>query len=352
MDKKVLGMAGLLVAVLVGAFFLTQQPASTPTTQTASHSASQNEGQSDSSTQTKPVTIGLLQLVSHPALDEIVAGFTEEMHALGYQEGQNYHLDHHNVAGDHSRLATIAEKFVADKHQLLVGITTPDVQALANATKEIPIVMGAVTAPAEAGLIVSDEQPGGNVTGVSDRVSPDKMVDVIKQVLGEKNRLAVLYTSSEDNAVAQATAFETVAVAQGFVVTRYTVTQATDLSLVAEQAAAANDAVFVPIDNTIAAAMPALIHVTDAKKIPVFVSADTMVKDGGLLALGVNQRHLGVLAARVADQILRGADPATMPITVSEAVAIQLNTKKATELGIELPQSLVDQAVIVTPEEE
>ena len=111
----------------------------------------------------KVIKIGVLQLLSHPALDEIYRGLTEELARSGYtkdaKDGKAIVLDLQNAQGDQSNLIAMAEKMVEEKNDILVGITTPATLSLAKVTKEIPIVMAGITYPVEAGLIKNEQKP-------------------------------------------------------------------------------------------------------------------------------------------------------------------------------------------------
>ena len=98
----------------------------------------------------------------------------------------------------------MSEKLVSGGNNILVGITTPATLALANNTKETPIIMGGITYPVEAGLIASESKPGNNITGVSDRTPIKQQLEIMKQVLPNMKKVGILYTSSEDNSVKQA----------------------------------------------------------------------------------------------------------------------------------------------------
>jgi len=91
-------------------------------------------------TEEKVINVGVLQLLSHPALDSIYKGMVEELARQGYEDGKNIRLDLQNAQGEQSNLALMSEKLVSEKNDILVGITTPATLSLANATKDIPII--------------------------------------------------------------------------------------------------------------------------------------------------------------------------------------------------------------------
>ena len=97
----------------------------------------------------------------------------------------------------------MSEKLVSEKNDILVGITTPATLSLANATKDIPIIMAGITYPVEAGLIASEEKPGNNITGVSDRTPIKQQLELMKEIIPNLKKIRLLYTSSEDNSIKQ-----------------------------------------------------------------------------------------------------------------------------------------------------
>ena len=307
---------------------------------------SSNKGE-EKNVEEKKVKVGVLQLLSHPALDQIYKGLEDGLAKEGYTVGKNLQLDLQNAQGDQSNLVSMGQKLVSDNNDLLVGITTPATLSLSNATKDKPIIMAGITYPVEAGLIKSENNPGNNITGVSDRTPIKQQLEVMKQILPKMKKVGILYTASEDNSVKQAQEAEKLAKELGLEVKVSTVANTNDIQQVTETLAAETDAIFVPIDNTIASAMATVVKVTDVKKIPVFPSSDTMVADGGLLGIGVDQYKIGIETAKVIAKVLKGADTKTMPIVLANEGVIYLNEAKAKQLGIEIPQDIKDKARVV-----
>lgn len=307
---------------------------------------SSNKGE-EKNVEEKKVKVGVLQLLSHPALDQIYKGLEDGLAKEGYIVGKNLQLDLQNAQGDQSNLVSMGQKLVSDNNNLLVGITTPATLSLSNATKDKPIIMAGITYPVEAGLIKSENNPGNNITGVSDRTPIKQQLEVMKQILPKMKKVGILYTASEDNSVKQAQEAEKLAKELGLEVKVSTVANTNDIQQVTETLAAETDAIFVPIDNTIASAMATVVKVTDSKKVPVFPSSDTMVADGGLLGIGVDQYKIGIETAKVIAKVLKGADTKTMPIVLANEGVIYLNEAKAKQLGIEIPQDIKDKAKVV-----
>ena len=339
-NKSIYLFGALLVLVVIGALFFNQSGDKNKETNTSNATTTQTE---------KKVKLGVLQLLSHPALDAIYQGLQDELKKEGYEVGKNLEIDFQNAQGDQSNLASMSEKLVSGGNDILVGITTPATLALANNTKETSIIMGGITYPVEAGLIASESKPGNNITGVSDRTPIKQQLEIMKQVLPNMKKVGILYTSSEDNSVKQAQEAEKAAKELGLEVKVSTIANTNDIQQVTESLASQVDAIFVPIDNTIASAMATVVQVTDAAKIPVFPSADTMVADGGVLGVGVDQYQIGVETAKMVVKVLKGAQPADTPITLANKGVVYVNEEKAKKLGITIPESILKDAQKVTP---
>lgn len=295
----------------------------------------------------KKLKLGVLQLLSHPALDEIYRGLVEELARQGYKKGNNLELDFQNAQADQSNLVAMSEKLVENKNDIIVGITTPATLSLANATKEIPIIMGGITYPVEAGIIEDENRPGNNITGVSDRTPIKEQLELMKEILPDLKNIGVLYTSSEDNSVKQVEEVKKVANNLGLNLKIASVSSTNDVQQVTESLASDVQAIFVPIDNTVASTMQTVVKVADDFKVGIFPSADTMVADGGVLGLGVDQYQIGVKTAEMVIEVINGANPAETPIRLANQGVIYLNEAKAEKLGIKIPNNIKEKAKMV-----
>lgn len=287
--------------------------------------------------------VGVLQLTSHPALDVIYEGIIDALNEEGFVDGKTMDLDFQNAQGDQSNLNSMSTRFVSHNADLMIGIATPSAQALANSSKEIPIILGAVTDPEGAGLVKNNKKPGGNITGVSDLTPIKEQFELIKEILPNAKKIGILYSSSEDNSIVQANQAVEIAASMGYETIISTVSSTNDVSQVSSSLINQVDAVWVPTDNTIASAMSTLVAAADNKKIPVFPAVDTMVNEGGLATVGLNQYELGKLTGKMAATVLKGENnPQTMPIQYLKEGEIIINEEKAKQLGITIPQHVLD----------
>lgn len=302
---------------------------------------SENVATNDSCAKKETYRVGVLQLVSHPALDQIYEGIKEGLADEGLEEGKNLKLLFQNGQGDQSKLNTMSQQLVQDKADVLVGIATPAAQALDNNVKkkDIPIVLGAITDPKGAGLVASNDKPGANITGVSDQPPVGEIIQLAKKLLPNAKKVGMLYSSSEMNSQFQVAEATKKAESLGLEVVNKPVATTNEVSQTVQVLAQEVDFVFIPLDNTIANAMETVSQEATKQKLPVFPSVETMVEQGGVATVGISQKELGVQTGKMAAKIAKGeSDPATTPIyTFSKGETI-VNRAQAELFGINVDQ--------------
>ncbi|OUP06550.1 ABC transporter substrate-binding protein [Collinsella sp. An2] len=279
--------------------------------------------------------IGVIQLTEHGALDQANEGFIAALD----ESGISYTADQQNAQNDQSACQTIASKLVNDGDDLIFAIGTPAAQAVASATTDIPIVGSAITDYAESGLVASNEEPGGNVTGSSDLTPVADQIDLLQQILPDAKTVGLLYCSAEANSEIQIQMAEEALDEAGIAHERYTVSSSNEIQQVVESMVGKVDAIYAPTDNTIAAGMATVSMVANENKLPVIVGCDTMVEDGGLASYSINYYDLGHKAGEMALDILtKGSDPADMPIEYlsSDECTLIVNQETADALGIDV----------------
>ena len=277
--------------------------------------------------------IGVLQFVQHDALDKANQGFAEALDEAGIA----YELDQQNAAGETATCTTIAQKFVTDGKDLIFAIATPAAQAVSAETEDIPVVLTAVTDPADSGLVESNDQPGGNVTGSSDLTPVADQIKLLKQILPDAKTVGVLYCSAESNSEIQAQLAHEACEAEGLEAVDYTVATSNDIQTVVQSMVGNVDAIYAPTDNVIAAGMPTVAMVANENQIPTSVGEEGMCNAGGLATYSIDYEELGKVAGQMAVRILtEGEDPATMPIEYypSDKLKLIVNDETAEALGL------------------
>jgi len=296
----------------------------------------QAETTSNTSTETngEAKTVAIVQYVEHPSLDTIRESIITQLAAEGYVEGENLTIDYQNAQADQSNLNTIASKFVGENADLIIAIATPAAQAVAAATTDIPIVFSAVTDPLSAKLVDNLESPSGNVTGTSDAIPVDQTFELCKELTPDVKTIGFLYTASEVNSQSVIEEAKTLATDYGFEFEESTITNSSELQQAAEILATKVDAIYTPIDNGIASAMPVLAEVGKTAGIPVYVGADSMVADGGYATVGIKYEDLGVKTAQMAAEILNGKPVSEVPVATLDQFYKVINATTAKAIGL------------------
>lgn len=290
----------------------------------------------------KVIKIGAIQLVEHPALDASYQGFVDGLAEAGYVDGQNISIDYQNAQGEQANCNTIADKFVSDRDDLIFAIATPAAQAVAAKTENIPILITAVTDPKTAQLVESNALPGTNVTGTSDLTPCAAQIQLLKQLVPDAKKVAMLYCSSEENSRFQIDLAKAECDRLGLSYVDATVSNTNEVQQVVQSMIGKVDAFYTPTDNMIASTMATVALVTTPAKVPVICGEDGMVQQGGLATFGINYYELGKQTAKMAVDILKdGKNPAEMPIQYLSTCDFSYNPDVAKELGIEIPESLL-----------
>ncbi|HEM3181829.1 tryptophan ABC transporter substrate-binding protein [Streptococcus suis] len=325
-NKNLLATIVALTVMVVAALFLTQKE------------------QNNSTNSSEKVKIGVLQFVTHDSLDEIYKGIKAGLEEGGYSTTDNLEIDFMNAEADQSQVQTMSKKLVDNGNELLIGIATPAAQGLANATTELPIIMGAVTDPVGANLVTDLKNPGGNITGVSDQTPVADAVSLIKEITPDAKTIGVLYSSNEDNSKIQVAEFKAAAEEAGYTVLEYAVASSNEIAATVEVASSKADVLFTPVDNTIASAFSTVVSVANKTKTPIFTSVEDMVEGGGIASVTLSQYDLGVATGKMAAKILDGANPADTPVQIFNEGTVVVNQKVAKELGITLSDDVTSKA--------
>jgi len=294
------------------------------------------------------IQVGILQYLTHNALDEAREGFIDALEEAGFVDGENIKITILNPETDASTMAKQAKDLVR-KSDLILAIATPAASAVVNEAKEqgldVPILFTAVTDPVDAELIASNEHPGGNVTGTNDMNPIHEQISLVKQLVPDAERLGIIYTASETNSEFQANIAKSEAEAVGLEVMIRTITSVNDLQQVANALADDVDVLYIPTDNAIAGAMGIVKDVIAAKRIPAVVGEPNTVEEGGSITYGVNYYDLGKLTGEMAVRILKdNVSPKDIPSIGLSDFELVINKKQLDEIGITIPQNLLDEA--------
>ncbi len=286
--------------------------------------------------------IAIIQFMDHASLNQIQKAVEAELDVKAQELGVtfNYADYEFNGEGDATTLNQIAAQVISDQVDAIVAIATPTAQIVQAADEDagIPIVFSACTDPVGAGLVASFDAPGANITGTSDALNTEAIMNLILAQNPETKKVGLLYSKSEDSskqAIADAKAFlddKGVAYVEKTGTATDEINQAVD-ALVAEGV----DAVFTPTDNTIMNAELAIYEKFIEAKIPHYTGADSFALNGAFLGFGINYTDLGTETADIVAKVTaEGADPATVPVVTLDNGIATINTETASALGVDL----------------
>jgi len=289
--------------------------------------------------------IGITQIVEHPALDATRKGFVDYLSENGFPEGKRVDYDYKNAQNNRPASGQIARKFVGDRVHLILAISTPSAQDAAAATKEIPILISAVTDPVAAGLVKSLSAPGGNVSGTMDRSPVASQMDLIQEILPGMKRLGTIYNPGEINSVASVKDIEDEASKRGMTLVKAPATSSGTVRAAAESLVGTVDAIHVPTDNTVVLALESVVKVCQDNKIPLFAADVDSVARGAIAALAVDYYLLGRQTGAMARRILGNqAKVSELPVELQKELLLHINPDQAAKMGVSLPEAVVKRA--------
>lgn len=283
----------------------------------------------------KTVKIGILQLINQSALDDARKGFLEELSKEGY-DNTKIKIDYLNAQGDQSNLKSMAEKLKKDKNNINLALATPAAQILHKVDNKTPLLFTAISDSKAANLTTSLNHPNQNATGTTDLVNINTQINYLLSISPKIKTVGIIYNSSELNSSIQVKKAASILNKKHIKVKKSTVTSTNDVSQVTRTVAKKVDAIYLPTDNIMAAAMPTVGKIATELKIPVIPGASTMVKDGGLATKGVNYKNLGRQTAKQAIKILEGKKVSSVAIEKPKNIKTIINKSMAKKINIPL----------------
>lgn len=294
----------------------------------------------------KQLIIGINQFVEHPALDASRKGFIDALKKSGYEDGKKIKIDFQNAQGDMSIAQTIGKSMSAD-YDLILAIATPSAQAAYNSTKEIPILITAVTDPVAAGLVKDMKKSGTNVSGTSDMTPIDKQFELIKKLIPNAKKIGIVYSTSEQNSLVQVAWAKEVAAKLGFEIVEKGITNVNEMSQALDAILTEVDVLYTPTDNLIVASTPLVVDKTLKAKIPLIGCIEDQVKQGALATETIDYYKLGYQTGEMAIRILNGEKPADMAVETMADTELMINEKTAKDLGIIINAEVLKTAKII-----
>lgn len=283
--------------------------------------------------------IGICNYVDDASLNQIVENVQTRLKEIGQEHSVSFEVAYDNCNADATIMEQIIANFIADDVDLMIGVATPVAMKMQSATEDnqIPVVFSAVSDPVSAGLVESLEVPGSNLTGTSDYLDTNSVMNLIFAVDPDADCIGLLYDPGQDSAATPIAAAKEYLDGRGIAYVERTGTTTDEVKLAVDALIADGvDAVFTPTDNTVMTAELAIYENLGEAGIPHYTGADSFALNGAFLGYGVDYANLGVETADMVAQILLDkADPATLAVRTFDNGTATVNTETCAALGLD-----------------
>lgn len=285
--------------------------------------------------------VGIVQYVDDASLNQIEAAIEAELDAKSAEFGVTFDYADYTFNGqaDQSILMQIAADLVADEVDIIIPIATPAAVVMQSATEEtqIPVVFSAVSDPVAAGLVADMAAPGANITGTSDAIDTQAILDLALAANSKVAKIGLLYDKSQASSLSSIEDAKAYCDAKGIVYVEKTGTTSAEVQAAADALVAEGvDVVFTPQDNTVMTAELAIFEKFIEAGIPHYTGADSFALNGAFCGYGVNYVELGTKTADMAVEVLvSGANPAETPVQTLDRGIVMVNTETAAAIGLD-----------------
>lgn len=322
----------------------TASSTSSASSDSSSSAASESSVSSEKSTASEEssgasYTIGICNYVDDASLNQIVENINARLAEIESEQGITINVKYDNCNADANVMNQIIANFAADNVDLMVGVATPVAMAMQSATEDskTPVVFAAVSDPVGAGLVASLEEPGSNVTGSSDNLDTNSVMNLIFVQNPDAKKIGLLYDVGQDSSTAAIEHAKAYLDDKGVEYVERTATTAEEVALAAQALVSDGvDAVFTPTDNTIMKAELAIYETFADAGIPHYTGADSFALNGAFLGYGVDYANLGrETADMIASILTEGKDPAATPVITFDNGTATVNTEICEKLGLD-----------------
>ena len=289
--------------------------------------------------------IGYLSAPTRESVEQVLDAFLRKLRELGWIEGQNLIIEYRWAEGNIERLPTLADELVRSKVDIIVAPAASAALAAKNATSSVPIVMIFPGDPVELGLVTSLRRPGGNITGTTFAPGPEiagKQLQILREAIPRVSRVAILRNPSDSSSAPQIREAEAAARTLRM---RLQIVDARGPdefeSAFAAMARGLADALVLAATSTFIVNRTRIAELALKNRLPTMGNVREVVEAGGLMAYGANMSDFVGRAAVYVDKILKGANPADLPVEQPTKFELVINLKTAKALGLSIPQALM-----------
>jgi ABC-type uncharacterized transport system substrate-binding protein len=276
------------------------------------------------------------------------SAFGQALAELGWIDGRNVRMDLRWYGGDNNRARAFAQELVGLQPDIIVPTGTPGTRALQRETPTIPIVIAGVTDPVAQGIVPRLDRPGGNITGFADVGEASlggKWLGLLQELVPGLKRATIMFNPDTAPASAHMPSLETAARSLKVELTIAPARSDGDIetAIIAVGREPGGGLFVMPEPFTNVHRAP-IILAAARNNVPAVYGFSFFARDGGLLSYGVDQVDIWRRAATYVDRILRGANPAELPVQLPTKFEMVVNLKTAKALGLTVPPTLLDAA--------
>lgn len=284
--------------------------------------------------------VGICNFVDDASLNQICENIQRALSDIEKEKGVKIEVKYDNCNADANVLSQIVANFIADKVDVMVGIATPVAMYMQSATEDsgIPVVFAAVSDPISTGIVSSLENPGANITGTSDFLDTDAIMNLIFALKPEAKKIGLLYDPGQDSSTTPIRAAKDYLNSKGVEYVERMGTTVDEVILATNALIADKvDAIFTPSDNTVMTAELSIYEMLESAGIPHFAGADSFALNGAFLGYGVDYINLGYETGKIVGRILIDKeDPSSIPVLTFDNGTATINTEIASNLGYDI----------------
>lgn len=281
-------------------------------------------------------------------LVDVVKGFREGMEERGYHEGKNITYLYDGPLEGMNEVDAAISDMLAKKVDLIYSLTTPASRKLKNAlaNTDTPGIFAPVFDPVNAGIVESLARPGGQMTGVMVRGSTAKALEWLLTIVPDVKRIFIPMHITDKAACLTVEDLTKTADKLGIELVTESVTTAEEVETALTKIPADTDAIWLTCSHLLFSNVDKIVRAAEERKIPVASSTHSRERSGILVSYGEEDSSLGKQASRLADKILKGNSPGTIPVETAEYILV-INLETAAKLGISVPDSALKQADLI-----
>ncbi len=292
--------------------------------------------------------IAVTQIIEHETLDTVREGMMARLKERGCEDGKNVRILYQNAYGQLTTAAQIVQNFANAKPKVLVALSTQSAQLLCGMSQQqhVPLIFSAVTDPVAAKLVSQMETRTPGITGISDYMSPEPQIAMMKAFFPHLRTLGVLYNPSEVNSAVYLQTFERAVVASNIALIKSPLNNTSEAVAATKKLIGSVDAIYFPNDNTAMAAVSAIVGVAHAQGVPVFANDSASVERGALAAVAYDRTQMGYDTADLVIEALEQGFSLAKPVRVGSNTLTVVSQEALSKLMLTVPKELVSAVTI------